>query len=99
MKSPNVLVMNDLYSEFHETHTRSDLLACWNNAHRYWGLMPQFVGENEPAEVTAARALFVRAHATKDDPEYQQRLYSGVWVLVSPYSKLTFANNQNALAR
>lgn len=91
MKTPNPLVIDDLYSDLHETNTRADLIACWQNAHRYWGLMPQFVGDGEPAEVTAARALFVRANATKDDPEHQQELYSGMWMLVMPYTKHRFA--------
>ena len=87
MKTPHPLIIDDLYVEFRATHTRADLIACWQNAHKAWGLLPEYLGNNEPAEVTAARALFVRARVTTNDAKYQQEIYAGMWALVSPYTK------------
>ncbi len=86
MKLPHPLLLDDLCREYRRTHTRDDLLSWWLNAPRHWDLLPQYSEENEPAEVTAARALWVRMHLDSDG-QRRTEFGAGCWALVEPYTK------------
>ncbi len=86
MSAPNPLVMEDLFMRHRHTHTRDELRMCWFTAHLEWGLRPEYTGEGEPAEVSAARALHVTATAKGTDPRVGQALQSAIRILISPYT-------------
>lgn len=85
MKLPHPLVLNDLHWEYNRTHTREELQSWWVNAHRHWDLLPQYTGDNEPGEVTAARQLWVRANLDPD-PQRRSECGAGCWLLVEPFT-------------
>lgn len=68
--------------------SRSDVEACWHNASHLWFQIPASIMDDEPRELTAARALFV--HATLcDDHEERAEHFHGMWSLVSMYAQPT----------
>lgn len=83
--NPHPLLLDDLQREYGAKYTREDLVSWWINAPRHWDLLPQYTGDGEPAEVTAARALWIRANI---DPDGQRRTEcaAGCWLLVEPYT-------------
>jgi len=82
----NPILLDDLCRSYQRTHSRDDVLSWWINATRSWGLIPDHEGINEPAEVTAARTLWVHAHLC-GDPQEQQELLHGMWALVAPFTQ------------
>ncbi|HRP71293.1 MAG TPA: hypothetical protein PK743_01480 [Luteimonas sp.] len=85
MKLPHPLVLEDLHRDYHRTHSRDDLQSWWVNATRHFDLLPQYTGDGEPGEVTAARALWVRANLDHD-PQRRTECSAGCWLLVEPFT-------------
>lgn len=84
---PSHEVLSDLVRTYPRVGAR-DLIACWQNASRYWFDVPASVLADEPAELIAARALFVHSqfeHFAEDRANYSLAM----WILVVPYAKRT----------
>jgi hypothetical protein len=72
--------------KFYRKVDRLDIVACWKNADRHWyGIEPNYLC-SEPAELTAARTLFV--HSQLDDSSEDRANYlHAMWQLVAPYCR------------
>lgn len=66
-----------------------DIAAAWHNASRWFvqlGVLPQHLQDGvEPAEVTAARTLYVR-WAFEDLPEDKSQFNFAMWTLLEPFT-------------
>jgi hypothetical protein len=77
-------VLNDLCRQYRNV-TRSDIAACWANAHRHWCGINLELLNREPAELTAARTLFVHSQFDRN-PEDRANFSYCMWQLVTPYT-------------
>ena len=86
MRTPHPAVVADIQRTSDRRYSASDIESWWLNAVRNFMLRPEFSGENEPPEVTAARTLWVRGHMTTDVFEAQE-IFHGMWVLLGPFTQ------------
>lgn len=81
--TPHPDVLDELCRTYRRV-PRVDILACWQNASRHWNGINPLCLVQEPAELTAARTLFV--HSQLDSNAEDRSMYSYVmWSLVTPY--------------
>lgn len=81
--NPHPEVLAELCRQYRQG-TQADILACWQNAHRYWiGINPAILA-NEPAELTAARTLFVHWQYERNAEDRANYSFC-MFALVEPY--------------
>lgn len=81
---PHPKVIADLHGDYpHYTH--SELISMWQNAIHdgAWGNLPAEVLENEPAEITAARTLWVRSRIDRNRERRAQAAYCCALLIAS----------------
>jgi hypothetical protein len=85
MRLPHPEVLADLCRTYPRIE-RGDIIASWNNASRHWFDLETKYRIDEPCELDAARALFVRYQFEKDETERSSYIHC-MWRLVEPYCK------------
>lgn len=82
--NPHPEILEDLCKTYPRIE-RADILACWQNAQRLWtGMNPAYLVD-EPAELTAARTLFVHASFVEFSDDTANYSYA-MWSLIVPYT-------------